>query len=125
MLERLYELLLAWGMAPDEGDKVLAELSLERARQRLTVEVGVEELSARLDEAVLDMAAGDYLMAKLALAPQAFADWQPDVKNVRMGDVSVGYAAGETGGRAGVFQFANGLLMRSRELVAGVRGVVW
>lgn len=125
MLDRLHERLSACGLAVDEADEVLLALSLERAGKKLCVELGLDELTEDLEEAVLDMAVGDYLMAKLSLAPQAFADWQPDVKNLRMGDVSVGYAAGEFGGRSGVFQFANGLLMRARETVAAVRGVIW
>ncbi|MBQ3180896.1 MAG: hypothetical protein IJB55_06060 [Firmicutes bacterium] len=128
MPEKLCELLAAWGLAPEGADEVLAALAVERAESKLLTELGIEELTADMAAACLDMAAGEYLMTRLALSPQVFADWQPDVRSLSMGDVSVGYAVGESGryaGRAGVFQFANGLLMRSREVLAAVRGVKW
>ncbi len=148
MADKLYEMLSALGLEPGEENRSLVEMAAERAKRRVCAMAGVdvfsgdmsgdisgkisEKFASDMESVCLDMAVGEYLMSRLALFPQDFAEWQPDVKSLGMGDVSISYAVdgdGVCGGRAGVFAFANELLQRSEKTVmamlAASRGVRW
>lgn len=140
MADKLYEMLSAWGLEPGEGNRFMVELAAERTKQRVLAMAGTAgsageiagKIESDMESVCLDMAAGEYLMSRLALFPQDFVEWQPDVKSLGMGDVSISYAVdGESvcSGRAGVFAFANELLQRSEKTViamlAASRGVKW
>jgi hypothetical protein len=120
--------LLSFGYAADslneEADETLQRF-LERARAHILYVCGGSEVPEMLNSAWLDLAAGDFLAAKLTFMPEVFADVELNLSAVKMGDVSMSYANNECSSNERIMRFVDILQQRAYAALVNFRGVKW
>ncbi len=89
--------LAALGFEAGEGDKLSLAFCIDKVRSSIKSKTHLDRIPPELDGAAVDMAAGEFLLAKKAFSPESFAglDLGPAVKQLQEGDTNTVFAVGE------------------------------
>jgi hypothetical protein len=121
---RLADFGYAADLLAEETDATLQRF-LARAKVHILYVCGGSEVPEVLHSAWLDLAAGDYLAAKLTFMPEIFADRDLHLSAVKMGDVSMSYANNEAAADERVMRFVEDLQTQAYAALTNFRGVRW
>ncbi|MCM1136762.1 MAG: hypothetical protein NC400_14455 [Clostridium sp.] len=110
MLEMLKERLNSLGYEVQEADGALLAFVLQKVENTIRNDCNVAGVPEGLRRVAVDMAAGEFLLAKKTFAPEALAglDLEAAVKQIQAGDTNVVFATGE--GSLTAEQRLNGLI---------------
>ena len=97
MKKRLRERLAALGYAVQGADETLLVFALDKAVGSIKNDCNLADLPEGLQRIAVEWAAGEFLQAKKAFAPDDLAglDLEAAVKQIQAGDTNVVFAAGE------------------------------
>ena len=97
MKKRLRERLAALGYAVQGADEALLGFALDKAVGSIKNDCNLADLPEGLQRIAVEWAAGEFLQAKKAFAPDDLAglDLEAAVKQIQAGDTNVVFAAGE------------------------------
>lgn len=97
MKKRLRERLAALGYAVQGADEALLGFALDKAVGSIKNDCNLADLPEGLQRIAVEWAAGEFLQAKKAFAPDDLAglDLEAAVKQIQAGDTTVVFAAGE------------------------------
>lgn len=97
MKKRLRERLAALGYAVQGADEALLVFALDKAVGSIKNDCNLADLPEGLQRIAVEWAAGEFLQAKKAFAPDDLAglDLEAAVKQIQAGDTNVVFAAGE------------------------------
>lgn len=97
MKKRLRERLAAFGYEVQPADEALLVFALDKAVGSIKNDCNLADLPEGLQRIAVEWAAGEFLQAKKAFAPDDLAglDLEAAVKQIQAGDTSVVFAAGE------------------------------
>ena len=95
MKKRLRERLAALGYAVQGADEALLGFALDKAVGSIKNDCNLADLPEGLQRIAVEWAAGEFLQAKKAFAPDDLAGLEAAVKQIQAGDTSVVFAAGE------------------------------
>ncbi len=97
MKKRLRERLAAFGYELQPADEALLVFALDKAVGSIKNDCNLADLPEGLQRIAVEWAAGEFLQAKKAFAPDDLAglDLEAAVKQIQAGDTSVVFAAGE------------------------------
>lgn len=89
--------LAAFGYEAGEGDDFSLSFCMEKVRSSIRNRTHLDSVPAGLEEAAVDMAAGEFLQAKKTFAPDSLAglDLGAAVKQIQAGDTNTVFATGE------------------------------
>lgn len=88
--------LAALGYECREGDEISLNFCIEKVRSTIKNEINGADVPEGLEHVAVDMAAGEFLLAKKTLAPDDLAlDLTTAVKEIKEGDTSVSFSIGE------------------------------
>jgi len=91
------ERLKALGYEAGEGDAVSLAFCIEKVRNKIKTKTHQKKLPRELEYTAIDMAAGEFLLAKKTFAPDSLTglDLNAAVKQVQIGDTNTVFATGE------------------------------
>ncbi len=97
MKKRLRERLAAFGYEVQPADEALLVFALDKAVGSIKNDCNLADLPEGLQRIAVEWAAGEFLQAKKAFAPDDLAglDLEAAVKQIQAGDTTVVFAAGE------------------------------
>lgn len=97
MLESVKRRLEAFGYELKENDEALLSFSVEKAENTVKNVCNVSKVPEGLFNIVVDMAVGEFLLAKKTFAPADIAELDLDtaVKQIQQGDTNTVFAVGE------------------------------
>ena len=97
MLETVKQRLEAFGYEVKDSDEMLLSFSVQKAENTVKNECNVSEIPKGLFNITVDMAVGEFLLAKKAFAPDDIAglDLDTAVKQIQQGDTNTVFAVGE------------------------------
>ncbi len=97
MIEKAKERLQSFGYEWKNGDEAILSFSVQKAENTIKNECNISSVPEGLINIAIDMAVGEFLMAKKAFAPDDIAglDLSTAVKQIQEGDTSITFAAGE------------------------------
>lgn len=97
MKKRLRERLAAFGYELQPADEALLVFALDKAVGSIKNDCNLADLPEGLQRIAVEWAAGEFLQAKKAFAPDDLAglDLEAAVKQIQAGDTTVVFAAGE------------------------------
>ena len=97
MKKRLRERLAAFGYEVQPADEALLVFALDKAVGSIKNDCNLADLPEGLQRIAVEWAAGEFLQAKKAFAPDDLAglDLDAAVKQIQAGDTTVVFAAGE------------------------------
>lgn len=97
MKKRLRERLAALGYEVQPADEALLGFALDKAVGSIKNDCNLADLPEGLQRIAVEWAAGEFLQAKKAFAPDDLAglDLEAAVKQIQAGDTTVVFAAGE------------------------------
>lgn len=97
MFKTARERLLSFGYEFKSSDKPLLSFAVQRAENTVKNECNLSEVPEGLLNAVVDMAAGEFLLSKKTFAPEDISglDLDAAVKSLQVGDASTSFAVGE------------------------------
>lgn len=97
MKKRLRERLAAFGYEVQPADEALLGFALDKAVGSIKNDCNLAEVPEGLQRIAVEWAAGEFLQAKKAFAPDDLAglDLEAAVKQIQAGDTHVVFAAGE------------------------------
>ena len=97
MTEKAKERLQSFGYEWKNGDEAILAFSVQKAENTIKNDCNISSVPEGLINIAVDMAVGEFLMAKKAFAPNDIAglDLSTAVKQIQEGDTSVTFAAGE------------------------------
>ena len=97
MKKRLRERLAAFGYELQPADEALLVFALDKAVGSIKNDCNLADLPEGLQRIAVEWAAGEFLQAKKAFAPDDLAglDLEAAVKQIQAGDTNVVFAAGE------------------------------
>ena len=97
MKKRLRERLAAFGYELQPADEALLGFALDKAVGSIKNDCNLAEVPEGLQRIAVEWAAGEFLQAKKAFAPDDLAglDLEAAVKQIQAGDTNVVFAAGE------------------------------
>lgn len=97
MKKRLRERLAAFGYEVQPADEALLGFALDKAVGSIKNDCNLAEVPEGLQRIAVEWAAGEFLQAKKAFAPDDLAglDLETAVKQIQAGDTNVVFAAGE------------------------------
>ncbi len=97
MKKRLRERLAAFGYEVQPADEALLGFALDKAVGSIKNDCNLAEVPEGLQRIAVEWAAGEFLQAKKAFAPDDLAglDLEAAVKQIQAGDTNVVFAAGE------------------------------
>lgn len=89
--------LAAFGYEAGEGDDFSLSFCVEKVRSSIKNRTHLHAVPSGLEGAAVDMAAGEFLLAKKAFAPDSLAgiDLGAAVKQIQEGDTNTVFATGE------------------------------
>ena len=98
MLDMVRELLESFGYVLNASDKALIAFSVQKVENTIKNECSVLSVPEGLINIAVDMAAGEFLMAKKTFSPDDIAGLNLDfaVKQIQAGDTNTVFATGET-----------------------------
>ncbi len=96
MMERLKQRLESLGYEVKETDTESLTYCLDKARNSILNDIHWREIPENLEHVFLDMAVGEFLLAKKTFAPDDLAnlDLTAAVKDIKEGDATVSFATG-------------------------------
>ena len=91
------ERLRAFGYEPREGDEFSLEFCVDKVRSSIKSRTHQNNVPKELEHVAIDMAAGEFLLAKKTFAPDSLAnlDLSTAVKQIQIGDTNTVFATGE------------------------------
>ena len=91
------ERLRAFGCETGEGDKLSLAFCVDKVRNRIKSRTHLKNVPSELENIAVDMAAGEFLIAKKTFAPDCLAgiDLNAAVKQIQIGDTNTVFATGE------------------------------
>ena len=91
------ERLRAFGYVPREGDAFSLEFCVDKVRSSIKSRTHQKNVPKELEYVAIDMAAGEFLLAKKTFAPDSLAnmDLGTAVKQIQIGDTNTVFAVGE------------------------------
>lgn len=97
MKKQLRERLAALGYELQAADEALLSFALDKAVGSIKNDCNLAEVPEGLQRVAVEWAAGEFLQAKKAFAPDDLAglDLEAAVKQIQAGDTTVQFAAGE------------------------------
>lgn len=97
MIEKAKERLQSFGYEWKNGDEAILTFSVQKTENIIKNECNISSVPEGLINIAIDMAVGEFLMAKKAFAPNDITglDLSTAVKQIQEGDTSVTFAAGE------------------------------
>lgn len=97
MIEKAKERLQSFGYEWKNGDEAILTFSVQKTENIIQNECNISSVPEGLINIAIDMAVGEFLMAKKAFAPDDIAglDLSTAVKQIQEGDTSITFAAGE------------------------------
>lgn len=97
MKKRLRERLAAFGYEVQPADEALLVFALDKAVGSIKDDCNLADLPEGLQRIAVEWAAGEFLQAKKAFAPDDLAglDLEAAVKQIQAGDTNVVFSAGE------------------------------
>ena len=98
MLDMVRERLESFGYVLNASDKALIAFSVQKVENTIKNECSVLSVPEGLINIAVDMAAGEFLMAKKTFSPDDIAGLNLDfaVKQIQAGDTNTVFATGET-----------------------------
>ena len=99
MLDMVRERLESFGYVLNASDKALIAFSVQKVENTIKNECSVLSVPEGLINIAVDMAAGEFLMAKKTFSPDDIAGLNLDfaVKQIQAGDTNTVFATGEIG----------------------------
>ena len=130
MKKRLRERLAALGYAVQGADEALLGFALDKAVGSIKNDCNLADLPEGLQRIAVEWAAGEFLQAKKAFAPDDLAglDLEAAVKQIQAGDTNVVFSAGEGGSQTPeqrLNQLINYLLSYGRSELSCYRRFRW
>ena len=97
MLEMLKERLKSFGYEMQEGDEFALIFAIQKVENTIKNDCSVPAVPEGLENIAIDMAAGEFLMAKKTFSPDSIAglDLDTAVKQIQTGDTNTVFAVGE------------------------------
>ena len=97
MLERTKERLSSFGYALKDGDEAILAFSIQKAESTIKNDVNVPAIPEGLMCVAVDMAIGEFLLAKKTFAPDDLTgfDLGPAIKQPQEGDTNRVFVTGE------------------------------
>lgn len=97
MTEKAKERLQSFGYEWKNGDEAILAFSVQKAESTIKNDCNISSVPDGLMNIAVDMAVGEFLVAKKAFAPNDIAglDLSTAVKQIQEGDTSITFAAGE------------------------------
>ena len=97
MLEAVKQRLQSFGFKVKKRDEALLSFSVQKAESTVKNECNVPQVPDGLRSIAVDMAVGEFLLAKKAFAPADIAGLDLDiaVKQIQQGDTNTVFAVGE------------------------------
>lgn len=97
MLEAVKQRLGAFGYEVKDSDEMLLSFSVQKAENTVKNECNVLQVPEGLFNIAVDMAVGEFLLAKKTFAPDDIAGLDLDitVKQIQQGDTNTVFAVGE------------------------------
>lgn len=91
------ERLRTFGYEPREGDEFSLEFCVDKARSSIKNRTHQKNVPKELEHVAIDMAAGEFLLAKKTFAPDSLTnlDLSTAVKQIQIGDTNTVFATGE------------------------------
>lgn len=93
MIEQVKERLNSLGYEIVDGDEFGLQFALQKAEQYIKHFCNINEVPDCLEHVLIDMAAGEFLLAKKSLGQLSSMQVEPIVKKIQEGDATVEYAA--------------------------------
>lgn len=129
MMERLKQRLEDLGYKVKETDKESLTYCLDKARNRILNDLHWREIPEDLEHVFLDMAVGEFLLAKKTFAPDDLSnlDLTAAVKEIKEGDTTVSFTTGEGSmtSEQRLTSYINYLLTCGKEEFASFRRLRW
>lgn len=99
MLEKVKERLESFGYILKGGDEAVIAFSVQKVENTIKNDCNVPGVPDGLLPVAIDMAAGEFLLAKKTFAPDDIAglDLSPAVKQIQAGDTNTVFATGDAG----------------------------
>lgn len=97
MLEKVKERLISFGYALKDGDDVILTFSIQKVEHTIKNDCNVSSIPDELANIAVDMAIGEFLMAKKTFSPTDLERFDLDyaVKQIQTGDTNTVFATGE------------------------------
>lgn len=97
MLEAVKQRLAAFGYEIKDGDEALLSFSVQKAENTVKNDCNVRSVPEGLFNVAVDMAVGEFLLAKKTFSPADLAglDLDTAVKQIQQGDTNTVFAVGE------------------------------
>ena len=97
MIEKAKERLQSFGYEWKNGDEAILTFSVQKAENTIKNDCNTSSVPEGLINIAVDMAVGEFLMAKKTFVPDELAglDLSIAVKQIQEGDTSITFAAGE------------------------------
>ena len=97
MTELVRERIQAFGYEFKKADELLVKMAVRKAENRVRSECGTSDVPEGMLDAAVDMAAGEFLFLKKAIAPKDIVgiDLDAAVKRIEVGDTATVFAVGE------------------------------
>ena len=129
MLDMVRERLESFGYVLNASDKALIAFSVQKVENTIKNECSVLSVPEGLINIAVDMAAGEFLMAKKTFSPDDMAGLDLDyaVKQIQTGDTNTVFATGEGSltPEQRLNSFINYLLAYGREEFSCYRKIRW
>lgn len=129
MLELVKERLKSFGYELQEGDEFALTFSIQKVENTIKNDCNSSSIPDDLVNIAVDMAVGEFLMAKKTFAPDKIAglDLEYAVKQIQIGDTNTVFATGEGSLTAEqrLNQFLNYLLTYGRDQISCYRTIRW
>ena len=97
LMELVKQRLMSFGYELKEGDEMLLSFSVQKAESLVKNECNVSEIPEGLFNIAVDMAVGEFLLAKKTFAPDDIAGLNLDmaVERIQQGDSDTVFAVGK------------------------------
>jgi len=129
MLERVKERLESFGYVLKDGDEVILTFSIQKVENTIKNDCNVPSIPDGLANIAIDMAIGEFLMAKKTFSPDDIEGLDLDfaVKQIQEGDTNTVFATGEASltPEQRLNNFLNHLLTHGRDEFACYRRLRW
>lgn len=99
MLEKVKERLESFGYILKDGDEAVIVFSVQKVEGTIKNDCNIPEVPDGLLPVAVDMAAGEFLLAKKTFSPGDIAglDLSPAVKQIQAGDTNTVFVTGDAG----------------------------
>ena len=129
MFDKVKERLGSFGYVFKDGDEVILNFVIQKVTDTIRNDCNVPEVPERLESIAVDMAAGEFLLAKKTFSPNDITGLDLDmaVKQIQTGDTNVTFAldAGSSTPEKRLDTFVNYLLTYGRDQFSAFRKIRW